>query len=181
MHINSWICLADWANHRTCNTFASTKDQSTAKQELERYLHYFTRYQTHKKSEEFAKKQLKTTEDMMIQSDNKHPVMDIQFMIDVNKQLIDCRRVLKYSYVYGYYNMNLAATRNTTTIPFQKERFEQYQAVLEKFTESLSGLSEKPMENFDETIRADAVNQCRVVKKYIDNVLLHVEEGMDED
>ena len=53
--------------------------------------------------------------------------------------------------------------------------------MLEKFTESLSGLSEKPMENFDETIRADAVNQCRVVKKYIDNVLLHVEEGMDED
>mmetsp|Transcript_25673 Transcript_25673/g.27589 ORF Transcript_25673/g.27589 Transcript_25673/m.27589 type:complete len:519 (-) Transcript_25673:192-1748(-) len=187
-HNFCWICLGSYegyGSHR-CNKFEAAKDESKAKLELERYLHYFTRYQAHKKSEEYAKKQLQTTEDRMIRSDN-HTTMDIRFMKDVHEQLIDCRRVLKYSYAYGYFHMMHypnTNTNNTTTthkIPFQKERFEQHQAVLEQFTESLSGLSEKPMEDLLEKLRADAINQCRVVKKYIDNVLLHVEGGMDED
>ena len=40
----------------------------------------------------------------------------------------------------------------------QKERFEYHQEMLEKFTENLSGLSEKPLAEMD---RTNVVNQVR--------------------
>jgi len=93
---------------------------------------------------------------------------DVEFLKTANEQLVECRRVLKYTYVYAYYLTSSAA--------MQKERFEHHQEMLEKFTENLSELSEKPLNEMD---RTDVVNQTRVVDRFIKNILQCVEEGMD--
>jgi len=159
--------MSDWFNHRSCNKFDpdSTSETSQVRQNLERYLHYYVRYQTHNKSQEYAKKQLVESERRMLESESK---VDVEFVRDVNRQLVECRRVLKYTYAFGYY-LNPTATN-------QKERFEYHQVMLERFTESLSELSEKPLEEID---RTDAVNQTRVVRTFVKNILQYVEEGMD--
>ena len=75
---------------------------------------------------------------------------DVEFLKTANEQLVECRRVLKYTYVYAYY---LTATDKQA---MRKERFEHHQEMLERFTENLSELSEKPLAEMD---RTDVVNQ----------------------
>ncbi|KAJ0399064.1 hypothetical protein P43SY_008684 [Pythium insidiosum] len=79
--------------------------------------------------------------------------------------LIECRRVLKYTYVFGYY------------LPPGKEKslFEYLQENLEKNTEHLTGLSEMPLDKMN---RAEIVNYTRVTETFLRNLLAGVEDGL---
>jgi ariadne-1 len=188
-HEFCWICMGDWSDHGAntggyykCNKYdpnnsssPSSDDQSDAaraKRELDRYLHYYKRYHAHAEAQKFAKKQLKETEARMIllqESSDDAKWSDVEFLKTANEQLVECRRVLKYSYVFAYY-MNQSYL-------MQKERFEHHQEMLERFTENLSELSEKPLLEMD---RTDVVNQTRVVDRFMKNILKYVADGMDD-
>jgi ariadne-1 len=184
-HEFCWICSGDWASHGAntggyykCNKYDpnnsnsdDTSDAAQAKRELDRYLHYYKRYHAHSEAQKFAKKQLKETESRMIalqESSDNAKWTDVEFLKTANEQLVECRKVLKYTYVYAYY-MN-------PNDKMEKERFEHHQEMLEKFTENLSEQSESPLDKMD---RTDVVNQTRVVDRFMKNVLKYVEEGMD--
>lgn len=179
-----WICMGDWHDHGAntggyykCNKYDTnnSEDQSDAakaKRELDRYLHYYKRYHAHEEAQKFAKKQLKETEARMVllqESSENAKWSDVEFLKTANEQLVECRRVLKYTYAFGYY-------MNPTAL-MQKERFEHHQEMLERFTENLSELSEKPLDQMD---RTDVVNQTRVVDRFMKNILTYVDEGMEE-
>lgn len=184
-HDFCWICLQEWSTHGAntggyykCNKYDSgnsdTADQSDAakaKRELDRYLHYYKRFHAHSEAQTFAKKQLNETENRMVrlqESSENAKWSDVEFLKTANEQLVECRRVLKYTYVYAYY-LNSSAK-------MQKERFEHHQEMLEKFTENLSELSEKPLDQMD---RTEVVNTTRVVDRFMKNILQCVDEGMD--
>lgn len=97
--------------------------------------------------------------------------IDVQFLKSAMETLIQCRRVLKYTYVFGYY-----LTEGTPT----KRLFEHHQENLEKFTEHLSGLSELDLEELKGDKRAEIVNYTRVTECFLKNLLKSVEEGLDE-
>ena len=164
-----WICMGDWNDHGAntggyykCNKYDSNSsgaghedqsDAAKAKRELDRYLHYYKRFHAHSEAQKFAKKQLKETEARMVllqESSDDARWSDVEFLKTANEQLVECRRVLKYTYVYAYY---LTAADNQA---MRKERFEHHQEMLERFTENLSELSEKPLAEMD---RTDVVNQ----------------------
>jgi ariadne-1 len=73
----------------------------------------------------------------------------VEFLKAANEQLVECRRVLKYTYTFAYYLTDESKA-------LEKERFEHHQEMLERFTEHLSDLSEKPLAEMD---RTDVVNQ----------------------
>lgn len=101
---------------------------------------------------------MKETELKMIrlQEQNSDTVWtDVEFLKAANKQLVECRNVLKYSYAFAYY---LADGQ-------KKTRFEYHQEMLERFTENLSELSEKPIHEMN---RTEVVNQ---VRKYLFRML----------
>ena len=106
---------------------------------------------------------------LLQESNNEARWSDVEFLKTANEQLVECRRVLKYTYVFGYY----FATQAT----MQRERFEYHQEMLERFTENLSELSEKPLDRMN---RTEVVNQTRVVANFLKNILKYVEDGMDE-
>lgn len=161
--------MGDWNEHGTntggyykCNKFDAANgnapedqsDAARAKRELDRYLHYYKRYHAHSEAQKFAAKQLKETEARMIllqESSDDARWSDVEFLKAANEQLVECRRVLKYTYAYAYY-MNPSSF-------MQKERFEHHQEMLERFTENLSELSEQPLGEMD---RTDVVNQVRL-------------------
>ena len=71
------------------------------------------------------------------------------------EQVIECRHILKYSYVLGHYMKDHTS---------EKELYEHHQEMLEKHTERLSELTEK--ENFnDVTDRTHVVNLTRYTLK----------------
>ena len=150
-------------------------DAARAKRELDRYLHYYQRFHAHQEAQTFAKKQLKETEQRMVllqESSNVARWSDVEFLKTANEQLVECRRVLKYTYVFAFY-----FDGSSQQSKMQRERFEHHQEMLERFTENLSELSEKPLAEMD---RTDVVNQTRVVANFMKNILKYVEEGMDE-
>lgn len=184
-----WICMGDWHDHGAntggyykCNKYdnssgdgAASGDQSDAakaKRDLDRYLHYYKRFHAHQEAQSFAKKQLKETEQRMVilqECTDDAKWSDVEFLKAANEQLVECRRVLKYTYVFAYYL--------DSVLNMQRDRFEHHQEMLERFTENLSELSEKPLPEMD---RTDVVNQTRVVDRFMTNILKYVDDGMED-
>lgn len=92
----------------------------------------------------------------------------MEFLKGANEQLVECRRVLKYTYVFAFYLDPNAMAR---------ERFEYHQEMLERFTETLQGETEKPV---TEMCRQTIVNQTRVMTQFMKNMLQYVDDGMEE-
>ena len=201
-HEFCWICMGDWADHGAstggyykCNKFETAgesgstdnSDAAKAKRDLDRYLHYYKRYHAHAEAQKFAQKQLKETEQRMIllQDQSANDAIkwtDVEFLKAANEQLVECRRVLKYTYVFAYYltadNKSHSFSNSAlASLAMQRERFEHHQEMLERFTEHLSELSEQPLNEMD---RTQIVNQTRVVDKFMKNILQYVDEGMEE-
>jgi ariadne-1 len=172
--------MEDWHKHGSstggyykCNRFdaqnvASDSDAARAKAELDRYLHYYQRFANHSEAGKFAQRMREGTEARMVELQASHGEsswIDVQFLNAATEQLIECRRVLKYTYVFGYY------------LPAGKEKnlFEYLQENLEKNTEHLTGLSEMPLDKMN---RAEIVNYTRVTETFLRNLLTGVEDGL---
>ena len=160
-----------------CNRFDPSKDNeddqsdtAKAKRELDRYLHYYKRYHGHDQAMAFATKQLEATERRMVelQESTQGSWIDVQFLKAANEMVIECRRVLKNTYVFGYYLPTDAAK--------QRELFENLQEHLEKFTETLSEMTELPIDQMD---RTEIVNVTRVTESFLANLIQGAEAGLD--
>lgn len=177
--------MGTWEDHGNhtggfykCNKFDPKKkkkesdgpkdDKEEAKAELDRYLHYYTRYHNHHQAGEFAKTLLVATAERMAElqmQDSNTNWMDVQYLSDATKAVIECRNVLAYTYVFGYY---LAPGP-------EKELFEFLQQNLEKNTDHLQELSEQPLETI---MREEVVNYTRVTSTFLKNLLEGVESGL---
>ena len=105
---------------------------------------------------------------VLLQEQNSDTVWtDVEFLKAANEQLVECRKVLKYTYTYGYYLQDAE----------KRQRFEYHQEMLERFTENLSELSEKPLREMN---RTEVVNQTRVVDRFMKNILKYVDDGMED-
>ena len=145
-----------------------------AKLQLDRHLHYFDRHLLHDRSQKSTEKHLKVTERNLLKVYDDLAWDDVEFLKNAIKQLIECHRVLKYTYPFGYFLVD--GTK-------KKERFEHHQEMLEKITESLSKAIKLPFRPFRELIAAknDINNLTRVVNRYVRNLLSYVENGMEEN
>jgi len=138
-----------------------------AKNSLNKYMHYFTRFDNHFKSIKFAEKTRKEAEKRMeqLQKLKGTGVQAASFLLDAVNAVIRCRRVLQWTYVYGYYLRAPAQDKDRVL-------FETQQQLLEQFTEGLHGMSEKPLDALLENhMRTDVISYTRLVEKYRDNVI----------
>eukprot|EP01042_Synura_sphagnicola_P007087 gene7087-9074_t len=149
--------MGSWAEHGAttggyyrCNRYDAGKIDSSAsaaekaKAELDRYLHYYQRFHGHDGALRFAARQREQAEKRMveIQESEKSSWIDVQYLKHAVEQVIDCRRVLKYTYVFGYFLVDGSA---------EKQLFEHHQEMLEKNTERLSEYTEMPLETLERT------------------------------
>ena len=190
-----WMCMGNWADHGAntggyykCNKFdpAAITDPDDAagraKRELDRYLHYFKRYQSHHNAQLFAEKQLLLTEKRMgelQESTGGSSWIDVQFLKTANEMVIECRRTLKYTYVFGFYLTSPKAL-DVEGSAKHRDLFENMQEDLERYTELVSELTELPIEKMTgpET-KESIINNTRVVEKFLVNLLSGCDEGLD--
>jgi len=162
----------------------------SAKAELDRYLHYYQRYHNHDQSKKFAEKQRVQTEKRMAELHDKQSSsasasgaalasasssaaaaasvsswIDVQFLKTATEQVFECRRVLKYTYVFAYYLQD----QN------EKKLFEFLQQQLETTTEHLSELSEMDVSKMN---RTEVSNYTGVTAKFMKNLLDGVANGL---
>ncbi|EGC34895.1 ubiquitin-protein ligase [Dictyostelium purpureum] len=167
-HEFCWICLGNWIGHSNCNSYKKEENsnKSELKKNLERYLFYFHRYNTHEQSKKFETKLRQTAIETIVSFQNKTDKrwIDIKFVETSTEILIQCRRTLKYTYVYGYY-MGEGTEKNL---------FEYLQNDLEKTTEQLSFLLSQANSDLKIFDLKEMTNLASVKLKHL---LEGVEEG----
>lgn len=174
-----WVCLEPWKRHNTstggyfkCNRFeivkkveaqnaqmvteAETKNKHV--QELNRFVHYYSRFKNHENSYKLEEPLLKTAKDKMMKlaeavTDNATANTETRFVEDAVQQLLKARRMLKCSYVYGFYLDGPG---------YKKIVFEFMQTELEECTEILSQMVNRL---YLRTPRRRIVEQARAVQR----------------
>ena len=173
---SSVLLSGDWRDHATrqCNVYRqeeAERNQSEARAFLQRYMHYYTRYQTHSQSLELEGKLLdhvaKRKKEMEASSMTVTEQQSLQHAFDVLRQ---CRRTLKYTYPFAFY-----LQRNN-----QSEIFEQNQADLERATEILSGYLEKEI-NVEDKIVLKLMDQTRYCDQRGKILLDHCKDGYSKN
>lgn len=189
-HEFCWLCKGDWKDHGSatggfykCNIYEKNRKggnvsneeraQQDAKSELERYSFYFTRYDNHIRAISQMKKTLESAEARMgsLMSQYKWKPNEASFIKDASNTIMDCRRLLAWTYPIGYYMEE--------DFP-QRDLFHQYQKDLEIYTEHLHELAEQKLEVFRENEkRAEVINYQRVIQKYRDHLIQGIESEIN--
>jgi len=213
-----WLCRGPWSEHGShtggyynCNKYdkSGAKDEdmkaNDAKTELEHYMFFYHRYESHKNALKIADEQRRNADKKQTLFMEKFDVraVDTRFMMEATNQLIAVRssppppqteffefvflslplfkvtgwtnllvfiysyqnrRVLQWSYVYGFY-LSLDKTRTA-----EKNLYEYLQEDLEKHTNYLSELYERPMDKIPDyqafiEWKKDVANYTRVCSK----------------
>lgn len=109
-------------------------------QELDRFMHYYTRFKNHEHSYQLEQRLLKTAKEKMEQlsralKETEGGCPDTTFIEDAVHVLLKTRRILKCSYPYGFF-LEPKSTK--------KEIFELMQTDLEMVTEDLAQKVNRP-------------------------------------
>ncbi|EOA39378.1 hypothetical protein CARUB_v10012456mg [Capsella rubella] len=192
-----WLCLNAWTEHgeRTggfyaCNRYEAARQEGLydeaekrremAKNSLERYTHYYERWASNQQSRQKAMGDLQK-----MQSERLGRLSDIQctpesqlkFIADAWLQIVECRRVLKWTYAYGYYLSDHA----------KRQFFEYLQGEAESGLERLHKCVEKEIEVFQtaedpsndfNNFRSKLVGLTSITKTYFENLVKALENGL---
>jgi ariadne-1 len=194
-HEFCWLCLGSWDKHTSgqydCNTyknssvmkeFDSTRER--AKISLDRYNHYYERWAGNESSRKQAVKDLHETqtgsmeklEELMGETCSR-----LDFITQAWLQIIECRRVLKWTYAYGYYLPEHEKLK--------KAFFEYLQGEAESGLENLHHSAENDMKEFlKEKTSAEKFNDFRikltrltaVTRTYFENLVKALENGLED-
>mmetsp|Transcript_128463 Transcript_128463/g.286240 ORF Transcript_128463/g.286240 Transcript_128463/m.286240 type:complete len:329 (-) Transcript_128463:60-1046(-) len=154
-HEFCWLCLGDWSTHGTstggyyqCNIYdkqskegkhaEEEKTRAKAKHALDKYIFFFERFMDHDRSMKLTVREEQDMEGKVQTLHDKHSfeIIELQFLYDALRQVRACRRVLKWTYVYGYYLEDGAQS-------LHKALFEDLQKNLEEKTDRLHEMLEK--------------------------------------
>ncbi|KAF5175750.1 E3 ubiquitin-protein ligase arih1 [Thalictrum thalictroides] len=184
-----WLCLGKWINYdHKCNSFDKEKQEgeekvkNMAKSLLDRYTHYYERWAANEKSRVKAMGDLQKMQDVTIdklRSIQCQLQSELKFIADAWVQIIECRRVLKWTYAYGYYLPEHEHAK--------KQLFEYLQGEAESGLERLHQCAEKeievhlnaeaPSEEFNE-FRIKLAGLTTVTRNYFENLVQALENGL---
>ncbi|KAJ8615827.1 hypothetical protein MRB53_035199 [Persea americana] len=196
-----WLCLGAWSDHgeRTggfyaCNRYETAKQEGAydeaerrremAKNSLERYTHYYERWATNQASRQKALSDLQKmqTEHLeKLSNMQSTPESQLKFITDAWLQIVECRRVLKWTYAYGYY---LPENEHA-----KRQFFEYLQGEAESGLERLHQCAEKelqvfldaagPSKDFNE-FRTKLAGLTSVTRNYFENLVRALENGLSD-
>uniref|UniRef100_A0A3Q2QQE4 Ankyrin repeat and IBR domain-containing protein 1 n=1 Tax=Fundulus heteroclitus TaxID=8078 RepID=A0A3Q2QQE4_FUNHE len=187
-----WICLEEWKKHSSstggyyrCTRYeviqqleeqskemtVEAEKKHKSFQELDRFMHYYTRFKNHEHSYKLEQKLLKTAKEKMEQLSRaficrEGTPPDTRFIEDGVTELLKTRRVLKCSYPYGFF-LQQGST--------QKEIFELMQTDLEMVVEDLAQKVNRP---YLRTPRHKIVSAARLVQQKRQEFLASVARGV---
>ncbi|KAL6601576.1 hypothetical protein ACP70R_044796 [Stipagrostis hirtigluma subsp. patula] len=120
-HEFCWLCLEPWGKHGnfTCNRYEHVKagDAEFAAEEArrqqameshERYMHYFERWSAHGASRDKARRDLAGLQVCAAELEKMAaavgvPSVELAFVRQAYEQIVECRRMLRWSYAHMYY------------------------------------------------------------------------------
>ncbi|XP_042503652.1 probable E3 ubiquitin-protein ligase ARI8 [Macadamia integrifolia] len=190
-----WICLHPWSDHQrtTCNAYDSAgkedgddKKRKKARKYLEKYTHYYERWAVNESSRQKAKadlRELQTTKLDILRANQTETLWKLEFIREAWIQIVECRRVLKWTYAYGYY---LPEEEHG-----KRQLFEYLQGQAETGLERLHHCVEKELQIYIEAegplmvpgfeeFRIKLVELTNVTRNYFENLVQALENGLSD-
>jgi ariadne-1 len=136
---------------------------TSARQVLERYVHYHTRYQVHEQSnklEDKLREKVRVLKEDLMKRDMHLSWVDHEYLDAALATLHEARRVLKYSYVAAYYLVSGSPVKNL---------FEWQQQQLEGCVEELSSILEK--KTIEEQQRDQVVGLTKKAQQWVEHIM----------
>ncbi|XP_057789353.1 probable E3 ubiquitin-protein ligase ARI5 [Salvia miltiorrhiza] len=184
-----WTCMQKWKSHsHVCNQYFREKETAIeaslheVRSELDRYTFYYERWASNDKSKEIARADAAKARREHLPELAKAqgvPETALEFVPEAWEQIVECRSVLKWSYVYGYY---VEAEK--------KGIFECLQGKAEESLEGLHHCAEKEAAGFMgpdagswrefDKFKMKLLNLTRVTKKFFENLVRALENGLAE-
>ncbi|XP_028393114.1 ankyrin repeat and IBR domain-containing protein 1-like [Dendronephthya gigantea] len=199
-HEFCWVCLEPWKKHNSstggyfrCNRYEIVRDvqekvlekaqtisnEHRRVEELNHFLHYYSRFKNHENSYKLEEPLLKSAKDKMValaiaaesaqSSASSSPSTsqpDTRFVEDAIRKLLKARRVLRASYGYGFF-----LGRNQQ----KKIIFELMQTELEEATENLSQMVARP---YLRTPRSRIISAAQLTHRKRADFLLALSRGL---
>ncbi|KAK6144642.1 hypothetical protein DH2020_021462 [Rehmannia glutinosa] len=189
-----WACLEPWSKHGyvmyDCNKFKEEGDspdersRKKAKKHLERYTHYYERWDSNDKSRKRALVDLDIARnehvDLLVKVQEETQAQ-LKFVIEAWEQIVECRRVLKWSYAYGYY-LSLSKSGKV-------DFFGHLQGQAESALERLHHCAEKEMSEYlsgdcrsedFKSFRSKLAGLTSVTRNYFENLVTALENDLSE-
>lgn len=164
-----------------CASLSHTRSQ--VKTELDEYMFYYHRFNAHRASMAVAAKQAKEVDDKGARLQKRFDIRphDTRFLCEAVGDLAEQRRVLMWSYCYGY-----ALKREGASGAKEYQLYEDLQEQVEKHCDALSGLyerNEEAIKDYNEFIawKADVINRHKVVQKFVQRFVEDVGSGLAEE
>ncbi|KAG2285836.1 hypothetical protein Bca52824_045440 [Brassica carinata] len=184
-HRFCWACLDPLNNHKSCHNFRgeTAVKREMAKKAIDRYMHYYERWVGNQSSRVMAMADLKKLQSVqLVKLSVKHgiPETQLQFTVEAWLQIIECRRVLKWTFAYGYYLPQHEHAK--------KQFFEYLQGEAQVGLERLHYCAEvefrqfvsetgDPSKDFND-FRMKLTGLTRVTKTYFENLVEALENGL---
>lgn len=183
-----WLCMGKWIGHNACNKFEAMSEdtKSVLKHELDKYIHFFDRYMNYRKSQGFARGMRVYIEESIyrLNTEKSIPYADLKFLLEGWKTILNSRKMLKNSYIYGFYIKEDSST---------KTLFEFHQSMLESYSDKLHGLLENNTltglldrtehDDFNESynkIKNQVVDLYTATDKFMGNLVQSIELSMND-
>ncbi|KAI8537599.1 hypothetical protein RHMOL_Rhmol09G0036500 [Rhododendron molle] len=188
-----WLCLGSWSNHGKCNRYKADQEGSydetemrraMAKKSIERYTHYYERWATNQSSRQKAIADLhrmQTVNLVKLRVKHSEPESQLKFITEAWLQIVECRRVLKWTYAYGYYLPEHEHAK--------RQLFEYLQGAAEAGLERLHKCAEKdvqaylgpePLQTDFNDFRSKLAGLTRVTRNYFENLVRALENGLSD-
>ncbi|RDX90148.1 putative E3 ubiquitin-protein ligase ARI7 [Mucuna pruriens] len=204
---NQGLCLGAWSDHgeRTggfyaCNRYEAAKQEGVydeterrremAKNSLERYTHYYERWASNQSNSFGVKSRQKALADLhqmqtvhieKLSDTQCQPESQLKFITEAWLQIVECRRVLKWTYSYGFYLPEHEHAK--------KQFFEYLQGEAESGLERLHQCAEKelqlflsadgPSREFND-FRTKLAGLTSVTRNYFENLVRALENGLSD-
>ncbi|BBN09086.1 ariadne-1 [Marchantia polymorpha subsp. ruderalis] len=190
-----WLCLGDWRDH-ACNRYGAGgglgamredseayRRRDMAKSSVDRYTHYYERWATNETSRAKAQADLRQMEAVHLArlSDvQSQPVSQLKFVAGAWRQIVECRRVLKWTYAYGFYLPDAERAK--------RQFFEYLQAEAEAALERLHRCAATDLLVFLDLDDPALFNDFRirlqglthVTRSYFENLVKALESGLTD-
>ncbi|CAL1403748.1 unnamed protein product [Linum trigynum] len=187
-HHFCWMCLGDWKKHGqgsggyyTCNSYEAKKAEGKlseedekrqhAKRLVDRYAHYFERWagnRTARKRAAADLEKLRAEHFPQLVYDYRLTYTELDCVVRAWMQIKECRRVLEWTYAYGYYlgeEEEEGGGGGGGRKKAKKDLFEFLQAEAETILEKLHNCAEKEISPFINAAAAGGGGEERVVEE----------------
>ncbi|CAN4121246.1 unnamed protein product [Withania somnifera] len=171
-----WLCLNSWDSHgyNPCNKYKPGNEdelkKEMAKQSIEKYTHYYERWAANEKSRRKAVQDLRRMGEVNVKELSELqsvPETQLKFILEAWKQIVECRRVLKWTYAYGFY------------LPDEEHTKKQLHLCAEKELEIYLNVEENNSKTFDD-FRIKLSGLTTVTKNYFENLVRALENDLED-